>query len=242
MIGKKRSSAGGPPAVLESCPRFGEVTIRDRGRLPHWEADSATYFITFRLSDSLPKAILEKIESERKSIVENTEKLGRALSSDEKKRLRNLSTARIENYLDNGAGACYLRKPAVADAIRRTLLYFDDKRYRLFGWCVMPNHVHVVLRLFPGQQLASNLHSWKSFTAKEANRILRRQGTFWQREYYDHLIRNENELRRALRYIAENPVKAGLVNWPWAWVLGAGCPTIAGGTPALRRRIVESDN
>ena len=224
MIGKKKSSAGVPPAVPESRPRFGEVTIRDRGRLPHWEADSATYFITFRLSDSLPQTILERIESERKSIVENAEKLGRALSSDEKKRLRGLSTVRIENYLDNGAGACYLRNPAVADAIRRTLLYFDDKRYRLLGWCVMPNHVHVVLRSFPGQQLASNLHSWKSFTAKEANRILRRQGTFWQREYYDHLIRNDNELRRALRYIAENPVKAGLVNWPWVWVWGQDAP------------------
>jgi len=63
-------------------------------------------------------------------------------------------------------------------------------------------------------------------------RILRRQGTFWQREYYDHLIRNENELQGALRYVAENPVKAGLVNWGWVWVWGQDAPT----TPAGRRR------
>ena len=51
-------SAGVPPAVSgASRPRFGEVTIRNRGRLPHWEKDSATYFITFRLVDSITSHI-----------------------------------------------------------------------------------------------------------------------------------------------------------------------------------------
>jgi REP element-mobilizing transposase RayT len=240
----ERSSAGVPPAVAgASRPGLGEVTIRDRGRQPHWEKESATYFITFRLTDSLPKTLLEKIESERKSIANNAKTLGRKLSPDEQKRLRNLSTARVENCLDAGAGTCHLRNPAIADAVRRTLLYFDDKRYRLFGWCVMPNHVHVVLRLFPGQQLASVIHSWKSFSAKEANRILGRHGAFWQREYYDHLVRNEIELERALRYLAENPVKAGPVNWGWVWVWvwGRDAPTTAGKMPALQARASEGD-
>ncbi|HYL11884.1 MAG TPA: transposase [Terriglobales bacterium] len=240
----ERISAGVPPAVTgASRPRFGEVTIRDRGRLPHWEQESATYFITLRLTDSLPKTLLEKIESERKSIVNNAKTLGRKLSPDEQKRLRNLSTARVENCLDAGAGTCHLRNPAIADAVRRTLLYFDDKRYRRFGWCVMPNHVHVVLRLFPRQQLAWVIHSWKSFSAKEANRILGQHGAFWQREYYDHLVRNEIELERALRYLAENPVKAGPVNWGWVWVWvwGRDAPTTAGKMPALQARASEGD-
>ena len=63
-------SAGVPPAVAgASRPRFGEVRVRDRGRLPHWEKDNATYFITFRLADSLPKSVLERIESEQQAIV-----------------------------------------------------------------------------------------------------------------------------------------------------------------------------
>ena len=63
-------SAGVPPAVAgASRPRFGEVKIRDRGRLPQWEKESATYFITFRLHDSLPQSVLERIESERESVV-----------------------------------------------------------------------------------------------------------------------------------------------------------------------------
>ena len=58
----------------------------------------------------------------------------------------------------------------------------------------MPNHVHVVVRIFPGQTLAEVVQSWKSLSAKHANGILDLQGTFWQREYYDHLVRNEGEL------------------------------------------------
>jgi hypothetical protein len=146
-------SAGVPPAVSgASRPRFGEIKIRDRGRLPHWEKDGATYFITFRLADSLPHSVLEQIEFEKKNILSTASQLGRDLSADERKRIAYLSSARIERYLDRGSGACHLRDPEVAKVVRGTLCHFDEKRYRLFAWCIMPNHVHVVVRLFPGQR------------------------------------------------------------------------------------------
>jgi REP element-mobilizing transposase RayT len=232
-------SAGVSPAVAgASRLRFGEVRIRDRGRLPHWEKDSATYFITFRLADSLPKAILEQIESERQSLYKTAAQLGRELSADEQRKARQLSTKRIEEYLDGGMGACQLRVPAIANVVANAVLHFDEKRYRLLAWCVMPNHAHVVARLFPGQTLASIVHSWKSFSAKKANQILHSHGSFWQREYYDHLIRNENELERAIGYVVENPAKARLDNWQWVWVWGQDAPTTAagdGGATGLRR-------
>lgn len=81
----------------------------------------------------------------------------------------------------------------------------------------MPNHVHVVAKVFPGHNLAPIMHSWKSFTAKQINEILHRSGVLWQREYYDHLIRDEDEFERTMRYVVDNPRKAGLGNWPWAW-------------------------
>ncbi len=93
----------------------------------------------------------------------------------------------------------------------------------------MPNHVHVVARLFPGQTLATVLHSWKSFTAKRANLILGLHGAFWQREYYDHLLRNEEELERVVRYVADNPAKANLKDWKWVWVCGRDAHTTAAG-------------
>ncbi len=231
---KVNSSAGVPPAVSgASRPRFGEVTIRDRGRLPHWEKDSATYFITFRLHDSLPRSVLEQIEFERKNIVKTAAQLGRDLSADERERMARLSTARVERYLDAGAGACHLRKSAVAELVRNALHSFDEQRYRLFAWCIMPNHVHVVARPFPGMQLASVLHSWKSFTAKQAGKLLGIRGDFWQREYYDHLLRSEAEFERSVHYVAENPVRAGLEHWRWVWVRGRDAHATAGGTPAL---------
>jgi len=144
--------------------------------------------------------------------------LHRDLSADERRKSQRLSTPAIEQFLDNGVGACHLRNPLIAEELANTLRHFDQKRYRLFAWCIMPNHVHVVVRLFPGEELASVLHSWKSFSAKQANRILVAHGAFWQREYYDHLIRGEEEFERAVRYVVENPVKANLKNWQWVWV------------------------
>jgi hypothetical protein len=143
-------SAGVPPAVAgASRPRFGEVKIRDRGRLPHWEKDNATYLIPFRLADSLPKSVLDRIESERQAIVKTAVGLRRDLSADERTRIQRLSTPVIERFLDSGAGACHLQNSTIAEEVANALRYFDGKRYQLFAWCVMPNHVHVVARLLP---------------------------------------------------------------------------------------------
>jgi REP element-mobilizing transposase RayT len=222
-------SAGVPPAVAgASRPRFGEVKIRHRGHLPHCEKESATYFITFRLADSLTKSVLDRISSERESIVKTAIQLKRNLSGDETKKIQKLSIRIVEQYLDNGAGACHLRRPEIANAVVDALNHFDDKRYRLFAGYVMPNHVHVVVRLLPGNELADVVHSWKSFTAKQANELPGGRGSFWQRECYDHLIRDEQEWERAMRYVAENPAKAGLHGWKWVWVCGRDTRTTAG--------------
>ncbi len=196
-------SAGVPPAVSgASRPRFGEVKIRDRGRLPHWEKENATYFVTFRLDDSLPKMVLERIDSKRESLVKTDKELRRELTTSERKRIKQLTTKIVERYLDNGVGACHLKHPAVAGIVADALRHFDNRRYRLFSWCVMPNHVHVVVRV---------------------------------REYYDHLVQDDSEFERAVRYVAENPDKAGLHNGGWVWVGGRDANPTAGETPALRK-------
>lgn len=143
--------------------------------------------------------------------------MGRPISDAERKRLVNLHTRRIDKYLDAGAGACFLRDDAVANVVADSLRQFEGTRYKLFSWCVMPNHVHVVFQIIGGNALASILHSWKSFSAKQANHILHRSGEFWQREYYDHLIRDISELDRAVQYVVDNPKKARLKDWPWVW-------------------------
>jgi len=228
-----RRSAGVPPAVAgASRPRFGTVTIRNRGRLPHWELDAGLYFVTFRLADSLPAQVLEEFRSERQSILATATQLGRELSADEKKQIARLFSTKIERHLDAGAGSCLLARPQIAQLVADAIRHFDAERYRLLAWCVMPNHVHVVLRLFPGQELEAVIHSWKSFTAKQVNRILTRSGVLWGREYYDHLIRDGDQLGCIIRYVTNNPTKAGLKDWVWVW--GQDAPTTAGETPAIR--------
>jgi hypothetical protein len=87
----------------------------------------------------------------------------------------------------------------------------------------MANHVHVLLLpLVPPSRL---LKSLKGSTAREANRLLGRTGEpFWQRESYDHWVRDEAEWNRIAAYIQNNPVKAGLVaraeEYPWSSARG----------------------
>jgi putative DNA methylase len=69
--------------------------------------------------------------------------------------------------------------------------------------------------------MAAVVRSWKSFTANEANRLLGRAGTFWQPEYFDRYIRDEEHLGKAIRYIENNPVKAGLARLPEEWIFNS---------------------
>jgi type I restriction enzyme R subunit/putative DNA methylase len=121
---------------------------------------------------------------------------------------------KVEGLLDAGHGACWLSKPSVADLVADALKIFAGQRYELRSWVVMPNHVHAVVWPMPGQVLSKILHSWKSFTSKPANRLLHRTGEFWQKESFDHWIRDEAECARLVAYVERNPVKSGLCRAP----------------------------
>jgi len=162
---------------------------------------------------------------ERQSLLLAAKQSGAHLLPAQEAMVAEYSPARIEEYFDRGSCACSLSDPRVGELMANALRFWEGKRYRLVAWCVMPNHVHVVCRLFPGHDLSSVLQSWKSYSARIANRILGRSGAFWQREYYDRLIRNGDEFERAVRYVVNNPERAGLKNWKWVW--GAGVDAIA---------------
>jgi len=199
---------------------YGQVKIRQRGRLPHWEKEDGIYFVTFRLADSLPQGVLEKIKAEREQNKKAITNLERELSVSEKQKIDWLFSERIDEYLDKNYGECHLRKPEIAKIVADSLQHFDNERYHLFTWCVMPNHVHTVFRAVQKNELEEILHSWKSYTAKKINKILKREGHFWQREYYDHLVRDEKDFERVIQYTLNNPAKANLKNWQWVWAYG----------------------
>lgn len=191
------------------------IVVRRGANLPHWTRDWAIYSITFRLADSVPAHVAEAWWRERDAIIGRARATGRPIADHETQRLLWLHREKIEQILDNAAGSCSLATPAIARTVQNALLHFDAQRYDLLAWCVMPNHVHTVFRPLPPHELPAILHSWKSFTSHETNKMLARRGEFWQPEYYDHLVRDQQDLERCIRYVLDNPAKAGLANWPW---------------------------
>ena len=206
-----------PPA---SSRQVSGLRIRSRGRLPHWEREGSTYFVTFRLNDSIPRRLADAYLFERGNIIKTAQYLDRPLTDHETERLQKLYSKKIESYLDKGIGDCYLRQRPIAQLVLDALEHFHNERYKLYVLCIMPNHVHLLFRPFEGHLLEKILHSWKSYTSTKANEHLNRSGVFWQNEYYDHCVRNPQEFDRILKYILENPEKAGLKDWPWVKVYG----------------------
>ena len=202
-------------AAFRFRPGTGEVRRRQGANLPHWEQSGATYFVTFRLADALPATVIEQIRAERDDIVNTAARLGRDLSDDELHRLQELQTVKMDQFLNAGHGACWLRRDDCAKVLADALNHFDRERYDLAAWCVMPNHVHVLVRPLFAYTLQEILHSWKSFTAKKCLELVGRTGAFWQEEYFDRIVRDEAEFERFVGYIAANPVDAGLKDWAW---------------------------
>jgi len=192
----------------------GALRVRRGAYLPHWTRRGATYFVTFRLADSLPRPVLEKWRSERKALGQEEQRLERSPAEEQRKR-RVPFSERMEAHLDAAHGACWLKRPRVAGVVRDALVRFDGERYELLAWCIMPNHVHLVVRPGTGHELPDLLLSWKSFTGRQANKMLGRRGRFWQAEYYDHLIRDTDDLWRCVQYTYYNPERAGIAAWPW---------------------------
>lgn len=177
-----------------------------RGFIPHWEAGETPQAIFFRLVDSMPLHIRERWSEELNADPDRT-------SAGERRR-------RLETILDAGFGEAFLCRPGIGSVIETALLYFDGDRYRLHAWCVMPNHVHVLLTPIGDYTLSAIVHGWKSYTAKQINMILVRTGKVWFEEYFDRKIRNEKHFEDAYFYIEQNPVKAKLcaeaIEWDYS--------------------------
>jgi REP element-mobilizing transposase RayT len=180
-----------------------------RGYLPHFDGGEIPQSVTFRLSDSLPQSLLEQWRQE----LNYNNARGKEVDAEMRRR--------VEDYLDQGCGVAFLKDPYVAQLVEDALLHFDGERYRLSAWVIMPNHVHLLATPRAGHALARIIHSIKSYTAHEANKLLRRDGTFWQRESFDRYVRDAKHFEAVVRYIENNPVKAGLCRISEDWPFGS---------------------
>lgn len=199
-----------------------------RRHLPHIQPRGATFFITFRLANSLPAEVLEKLESERAAIEIEVNAM---TDPDEKCRCKKIKQkkwfAKWDDALDKvQIGDFYLREPEIAATVANSIRFHDGKWFDVIAYCIMPNHVHLVITPFEKTEnqeysLSEILHNIKRNSAKQSNKILGRAGSFWQHESYDHFIRDDAEQERVVKYVLNNPVKAGLVgewtDWQWSY-------------------------
>ncbi len=197
-----------------NAPRSQDVTSQrhrgwhSRGYLPHFDAgQELPQFVTFRLADSMPAHVVASWQEE-------------LLAHPETERDAALHRM-IKSFIDSGYGACHLQNPQIGAIVETAILFFDAERYRIHAWVVMPNHVHTLFTPEPGYSLSDILGSWKSFTSKEANKLLGRTGKFWQEDYFDRYVRNEYHFQRVVWYIENNPVNAGLCTDSSDWLFGS---------------------
>jgi hypothetical protein len=123
-----------------------------RGYLPHYDEPRALQMITYRLADSLPQRVLAEMEGGLELLLEG--------KRDQVRRQQ------IEEWLDAGLGSCVLSRPEAARCVVETWGHFDGFRYGLVAGVVMPNHVHVLIRLREGVLLGMVVQSWKSYTGR----------------------------------------------------------------------------
>ena len=177
-----------------------------RGYLQHYDRNEAIQFVTLRLFDSVPKKVISKWKSD--------------LQYEDDDFAQQVLGERISKYEDLGYGECFLAKPEIATIVETSLQDFDDIRYRLFSWVIMPNHVHFLIQTLESFSLSEIMKSFKGYTARMANRALDRNGSFWQEDYFDREIRDLGDFIEKLDYIDMNPVKAGLCKMPEEWRFG----------------------
>jgi len=190
------------------------VEVKKGANLPHWTQAETTCAATFRLPDSLPQSLLSEIKDDRHALAQRAIE-GSPLSEQEMKEWKKLFSEKIQSLLDAGHGECHLAKKEIAAVVLAAFRHFDGNRYDLHACCIMPNHVHVLFTPKEGHAIVDILHSWKSFSANQANQILGRSGAFWQPESYDHLIRDGGDYHAQLNYLRQNPASAGVAGLVW---------------------------
>lgn len=172
------------------------------GFLPHWNQEEKIQFVTFRLADSIPYEQAEKLRHKKlEFLMEHPEPWDQAT--------QNLYWSYISplqsRLLDNGYGSCVLRYAEIREVVAEAIRFQDGKKCEVFAFVIMPNHVHLVMRMYPLVKVAEVMHSIKSFSASKINKMTGRSGPLWMKEYFDRLIRNETHFRNCVGYIQANP-------------------------------------
>jgi putative transposase len=199
--------------------------------LPHQVPEGFPIFLTWNLKAAIPKHVVEELRQEKERLEKKPPRAGETASA-KKIRVSKMMFAMTDRFLDRATdGPMHLKDPEAAKIVEDSILFGVSQRYDLFAWCVMANHVHVLIT--PHWEMEDITQGIKGYTAYQINGLQKARGrVFWQDESYDHWARDEAEMLRIIEYIENNPVVAGLCrcseDWPWSsarfrkeWLPGA---------------------
>ncbi|MEQ8683689.1 MAG: transposase [Imperialibacter sp.] len=203
-----------------------------RRNLPHLQPVGGIFFVTYMLYGAVPRQVNERwrreYEAEIMLLDDSAKNESAAFYADSKNKIDRKFWLMQEKYLDSRKdGPFYFKDDKLAQVAVESLLFWDNRKIEVMCFCVMPNHIHAVLRTMRpdevegGVKVALNniMHSIKRHSANQCNKLLNKVGRFWQEESFDRLVRDRNELSRTISYIINNPVKAGFCKSPkdWKW-------------------------
>jgi REP element-mobilizing transposase RayT len=186
------------------------------GRLPHWEVEGGRYFVTIHLAGAIPEQGRDRLRQIAEQLKQSPEH-----EESERLHLQRMIFAEMELWLDRSQWNPHLRRRDIADMVADAI---DHRRKRgdwhTFEYVVMPTHVHLFCEVGT-KGLKHALEDFKRWTSHQAAKLLGIDGQrFWQREWFDHWSRSDEEDERIIGYIRNNPVKARLVEdymlWPYA--------------------------
>jgi len=181
---------------------WSRAQIAHRDNLPHVRQENVVYFVTFRLGDSLPAERLAELKEQREKWIKRNRL---PHTPQQKEEYRRIWTARIERLLDAGYGSCVLRSAECRGMLENIMRHADAARYQLGDFVIMPNHVHAMVHLPVGEELAKIIKARKSVSARQFGKRLGRAGCYWMDEYFDHALRSDESREKFVQYIRKNP-------------------------------------
>jgi carbamoylphosphate synthase large subunit/REP element-mobilizing transposase RayT len=207
QVGSPRAeTAGLADTRFQGFDTHSPIKITKR-HLPHWEQRGATYFVTFRLADSIASDVLAQWREERALWLKIHPPPWDWKTACEY--MRRFEEER-EQWLDQGHGSCLLRRRDVQEIIVKNLNHFDGRRYVIDAFVVMPNHVHIIVKPLEPNSMSTILHAWKSYTGSRINALLGRKGPLWMAETFDTIVRDSQHLAACRQYVSRNPRQANL--------------------------------
>jgi len=198
-----------------------DLIAKHRRYLPHVQLKRQVISITWRLAFTLPRQLQELLHELRVSLqsLHNADET----SLSERYEEYAYKLERYDDYLGRfqlqGLSLC---EPAIGSMMRSALHFYDHKLYQLHTWCLMPNHVHLLVQPLPladgtYAKISTIVQRIKGYTAKQINLQLGRSGKVWNDDYYDRFIRNSRDYCMTVEYVMNNPVKAGLTDRRESW-------------------------